>query len=193
MARKIAAFIFAAAVIAVVALYLRNLEPISLGDGASATAAADYTALITEESGFLGVVTVTDTYGEALYKWQSSEGYVLSAAVSPRHDALAVLTASKDSPFRLRIFSLQNETEQGSIYMPDQGVFYDIKYLDNNRIALFGSQAVIITDGFARDVSRYPFEGKTLTGYSISPDLVLTFEDTIVNYINGEWRNEPIA
>ncbi|MDR0937317.1 MAG: hypothetical protein LBM98_11615 [Oscillospiraceae bacterium] len=193
MARKIAAVIFAAAVITALAVYLRTLEPAAGADSAVETVSAGYSALISEEAGFLGVVTVTDGSGTALYKWQSSEGYVLAADVSPSHNALAVLTAGTEAGFRLRVFSLGNETEQGSYNAPERGAFYDIKYLENNRIALIGNSAVTITDGFAREVAGITFNAGALKGYAFNPGLTLTFSEKTVNYINGEFIDEPIA
>jgi hypothetical protein len=193
MARRIAAVIFAAAVITALAVYLRTLTPEAGLDGSVETPSVGYTVLISEEAGFLGVVTVTDSAGEALYKWQSSEGYVLAAEVSPRHNSLAVLTAGAEAGFRLRVFSLENETEQGSYSAPERGAFYDIEYLENNRIALIGNSAVTVTDGFAREVAGITFNSGALKAYCFSPGLSLTFGEKTVNYINGEFIDEPIA
>ena len=48
--------------------------------------------LVTDEQGYRTAVTVYDTSGEEVFKYQSSEYYIVSASLSPDGETLAVLT-----------------------------------------------------------------------------------------------------
>lgn len=140
-------------------------------------------ALCTQESGSLkGLVTVYDASLNIHYYWESAEGYVLSAAVSPDNKSLAVLTMM-DEGSRIVFFSLDSSDEKGSYTLAGE-LALEIRYISGGKVLAVSKNALRLVkqDGSVDAVQDYT--DKYLTGYSVGSD---SFTALVLNdYMVGD-------
>ena len=125
---------------------------------------------ITSQAGYLGSVTVFNADDEAVYKWYSASGYILSADVSKNGRYLAV-ACEKDGQSKVHIFRTDS-TDEAGLFTADE-VVVEVGYLDNRLCALTEHGVYVLSrrgnvkkhvklDGYLGD---YEFDGDTLTVY----------------------------
>ena len=123
---------------------------------------------ITSQPGYLGSVTVFSAEDEAVYKWYSASGYILSADVSKNGRYLAV-ACEKDGQSKVHIFRTDS-TEEAGLFTADE-VVVEVGYLDNKLCALTEHEVFVLSSrghvkkrvklgGYLGD---YEFDGDTLT------------------------------
>jgi len=136
-------------------------------------------AVCTESSGYRGQVTVYSASGEALFKWYSGEGYVLSAALSDDGKELAVLTLTENGS---RIVKLRtNDDEYLKAEEFEGELIIDVAYTPKgNLAALTASSLYFIYD--SDSIVRYDFEGKYLNDYSFDGGMIAL---SLLDYKSG--------
>ncbi|MDR2606310.1 MAG: DUF5711 family protein [Oscillospiraceae bacterium] len=150
---------------------------------------------ITRERGYKGVLTVYDESGEAAYKWYSSEEYIISAALSPRKETMAVLTLSGNG-CRLIVFDLVHEGTENGSYVSTDALFYEVGYLTNSRIYALSDKKAVIADSGAEIISEYDYGEKELIARELANgNLTLTLDELSVGgstvkvtYNGVEWK-----
>ncbi len=135
----------------------------------------------TEKSGgFKSRVTVYDNTVNTRFYWDSADGYILSAAISPDNKGLAVLTLT-DKGSRIVFLSLDSEIEKGACTISGE-LALEIRYLEDGRVLAVGRDALRIVkpDGSCENISNYA--DKYLTGFSVDGDdyVALSLNDYMV-------------
>lgn len=113
-----------------------------------------YLALCTNEPGYMGSVTVYSPEKEPVYKWYCAKQRLISAAVSPDSERLAVLTDGG-----IRLFSLDSEKERG--FFECAGL-HDIAWL-GERVCGIGEHGAYVCDDKGKAKGKREFSGK-ITG-----------------------------
>lgn len=93
-----------------------------------------YSILISEETGYNGVVTVFDLKGEEVFKWYSGEGYVVDADLSDdnRYLAVAQLMTDRDKLYsRFLVFDIRTNETVASAEREDS-MMVKVQYNDGN-------------------------------------------------------------
>lgn len=102
-----------------------------------------YYAEITPQEGYRGSVTVYDAGGDAVYKWYSASGYVLSADVSDNGRYLAV-ACEENGRGKVHIFRTDNTGEAG-LFDSDE-ITVSACYLGNKLCALTEHGVYMLSD-----------------------------------------------
>ncbi len=126
----------------------------SRGIISAALSETGYIALCTDESGYMGSVTVYSPDKKALYKWYSAHQALVSAAVSPDGTRLAVLTDKA-----VRLFRLDSEAECGSF---ECAGLRDIVWL-GERVCCIGGDSLYVCNDEGSFKGKRGFSGK-MTG-----------------------------
>lgn len=95
------------------------------------------------QEGYLGSVTVYDAGGDAVYKWYSASGYVLSADVSDSGKYLAA-ACEEDGRGKVHIFRTDDINEAG-LFDSDE-IVVDVGYLGNRLCALTEHGVYMLSD-----------------------------------------------
>lgn len=141
---------------------------------------AGWMALVTEETGYKGKVTVYNAEMQPVYYWHSGN-YVLSARISPDCRTMAALTM-EETGSAVHIFSLSSETEY-AVYRTESLLLFDMDFLGNDRLcAVQDGGLVFFTTGGADDGS-WSFDGRYLSGYSFGGDGFVTV--LLSQYLSG--------
>lgn len=110
-----------------------------------------FVALCTDEPGYMGSVTVYSPEKKPVYKWYCAKQSLVSAAVSPDAERLAVLTDEG-----IRLFSLDSEKERG--FFECAGL-RDVVWL-GERVCGIGECGVYVCDDRGRISGKREFSGK---------------------------------
>ena len=120
------------------------------------------------QAGYLGSVTVFNADDEAVYKWYSASGYILSSDVSENGKYLAV-ACEENGQGKVHIFRTDS-TDEAGLFTADE-VVIAVGYLDNKLCALTEHGVYMLgrsgrvkkhvkLDGYLGD---YEFDDDTLT------------------------------
>ena len=126
---RIIEIIFAAAIIVLFAALLK--------------ADRGFYAEIFDEPGYLGSVTVFDKGGNAVYKWYSANGFIVSADVSCNGKHLAV-ACEENGRGKVHIFRLDSTSEAG-LFDSDE-IVVSVSFLGNKLCALTEHGAYMLSD-----------------------------------------------
>jgi WD40 repeat protein len=101
---------------------------------------------------------------QATFYWDSGQGYILSATVSPDDKRLAVLTLT-DKGSRIVFFSLDSTDEKGSCTLTGR-LALDIRYTEDGRVIAVCKDALVsaAVNGSVQVILEYP--DKYLEAYS---------------------------
>lgn len=120
-------------------------------------------AAVSRQAGYRAVVTVLNPAHEPIYRWYSSENYVLSAHVSPDGRKLAVLCLTTGGS-EVKFFSLASDTQLAAFSVSDT-ILLDICWLSGEKLgAVSADRAVFFTSG-GEWAGAYDFAGRYLTAY----------------------------
>ncbi len=122
----------------------------------------------TQASGYKGRATVYNADGQAVYQWNSGEGYLLKAEVSPGGKYLAALCAG-ESGGAVHLFALSSEKEQGAFTTPNE-LLTDMHWLTENRVCVLSQSRCAVIDRTGEQKGNYDFAGLYLTDYSFGGD-----------------------
>ena len=124
--------------------------------------------IVTEASGYKGLVRVYNAAQELQYEWWSGSGYVLRAALSPDNKLLAVLCADSEGG-KLHIFSLSSENELASASFRDELPF-DLCFMGQDTLCCLSELALhfVGTDGTVK--GEYALGSYYLMDYDLGGD-----------------------
>lgn len=117
-----------------------------------------FIALCTNEPGYMGSVTVYSPEKKPVYKWYCAKQRLISAAVSPDSERLAVLTDAG-----IRLFSLDSEKERGFF---DRAGLRDIAWL-GERVCGVGEHGAYVCDDEGKIRGKREFSGKTTGKFGV--------------------------
>jgi hypothetical protein len=121
-------------------------------------------ALCTEATGYKGRVTVYNEKQGAVYRWNSGEGYLIGASVSPDNKYMAALCVGSDGS-TVHIFALSSEKEHAS-FKVSGSLLIDLTWLENDRLFLLSQTGCTSVDRDGKQAGSYDFGGQYLTDYS---------------------------
>ena len=137
-------------------------------------------ALVTEETGYKGKVTVYNAEMEPVYYWHSGN-YVLSARISPDCRTMAALTM-EETGSAVHIFSLSSETEY-AVYRTESLLLFDMDFLGNDRLCAVQDGGLVFFTTVGADDGSWSFDGRYLSGYSFGGDGFVTV--LLSQYLSG--------
>lgn len=120
-------------------------------------------AVITEEVGYKGLVTVYDASLNERYKWYSGSGYTLLARISPDNKGMAVLCA-QPSGGRVVLFAFDSEEEKASISAPEE-LLVDLCYLDSGNLCALSETRAVFFSADGSESGTYAYGGLVLADY----------------------------
>lgn len=126
--------------------------------------ASGHLAVVSREAGYRAAVTVLNAAHEEVYRWYSSENYVLSAHVSPDGRKLAVLCPD-DSGSRVKFFSLVSEETLAAFSVSDT-ILLDLCWLSGDRLGAFSADGAVFFTANGEWAGAYDFAGRYLTAYA---------------------------
>ncbi len=129
---------------------------------------AGYLAVVTEETGYKGRVTVYNGDLEPVYRWHSGSNYVLSACVSPDCRTMVALTL-EETGSGAHVFSLAGEEEYAGYSAPGT-LLFDCGFLGNDRLCAVHDGGLVFFSTSGADGGSWSFGGQYLTGYSFDGD-----------------------
>lgn len=164
-----------------------NLTTIQVADRiiSAGMNASGWLAVVTEETGYKGLVTVYNAEMEAVYKWHSGTNYVLSALVSPDCKTMAALTL-EETGSAVHVFSLSSEEEYAS-YHAAGVLLFDFGFLGNDRLCAVHDGGLVFFTTTGSDGGAYSFDGTYLAGYSFDGDGFATL--LLSQYLSGSAGN----
>lgn len=142
---------------------------------------AGWMAVVTEETGYKGRVTVYNAEMEPVYAWHSGSQYVLSARVSPDCRTMVALTL-EESGSAVHIFSLSSETEYAA-FSAENTLLFDCGFLSNDRLCAVYDGGLMFFNTAGTDAGGYSFGGAYLAGYSLEGDGFATV--LLSQYLSG--------
>ena len=150
---------------------LFNITTAAMGDSGNF-------AIVTQSDNYLSELTVYDNSYKNIFKWDASQGRILSVALSPDGKKLAavVIGARSGSMFSdIYIFNLNSETPV-AIKKYNGEFLYSIRFKDNKRIAAVGdTEAVFLyASGVQKSVYSYTSNELKCTSNGDGP-VVLVF------------------
>jgi len=138
---------------------VRELNPAGTIFSASVSSGG-YLTVVTESSGYRGLVTVYNPDLEEVYQWYSSSAWIISAEVSPDGRSMAALSYTA-SGSEVRLFDL-NKAEQRAAFSVSDTILLDTHWFSASRLCAFSSDRAFFFDGSGNWVNTYDFGGKFL-------------------------------
>ena len=124
--------------------------------------ASGYLAVCTEESGYLGAVTVYNGSGTAIYRWRAGSGRVLSADVRTGSELLILTVGSGGS--RLVLQSLASEEMKAEYVFP--GLMIGAAFTDGGVTAVTTESVLYLSDDL-EERAVYDFAGRYLAAFDM--------------------------
>lgn len=120
------------------------------------------TAVCTSEPGYKGSVTVYSAERSAVYKWYSADSDIITAAVSPDGECLAVCTGME-----IHLLPLDKETDKSVFTSPEE--LRDIRWLDD-KVCGIGYGGVYICDDDGESSGECSFDGGVIGAFGVLDD-----------------------
>lgn len=139
-----------------------------------------YLAVVSNETGYKGSVTVFSSSGEEIYKWYSGTGYTLDAAVMPSSDRLAVLCV-EGSGTVIHFFKLDEEEEYALASIPAE-LAYDMGVNESDGIFVLSSTAIHFINKNGEVENSFTFGDYYLVDYNFSEGFCAA---VLSKYISG--------
>ena len=126
-----------------------------------------YMCVCTEESGYLGSVTVYNPKGTDIYKWYSGQARVLSAQVRKNSELMVLTVGEGGSGLVLMPLDSEEETARYSF----AGLIIDAAFQGSDVVAVTTGSLVFL-NGSLEETGAYDFAGRYLDRYKITDDYV---------------------
>lgn len=151
-----------------------NITELSVaGDILSVTiSSGGYAAVTTECTGYRALVTVYNAELTPVYEWYSSSAWVISAAVAPDGQSVAVLSYTA-SGSEVRFFRLDQTAQTGAFAISDK-ILLDIHWFSSDRLCAYTTDQVLFFNAAGRWLDTYSFAGQYLTGFAGGGDGFIT-------------------
>ncbi len=125
--------------------------------------ASGHLAVVSRQAGWRALVTVLDPDHEPVYRWYSSDSYVLSASVSPDGRRLAVLCPG-GSGSEVKLFLLTSEDPLAAFSVSDT-ILLDACWLGSDRLCALSATGALFFGTDGQWVGAYDLGGRYLTLY----------------------------
>lgn len=127
-------------------------------------------AVVSREAGYRALVTVLNAAHEEVYRWYSSESYVLTAQVSPDGRKLAVLCPD-ESGSQVKFFSLASEGQLAAFSVSDT-ILLELGWLASDRLCAFSADGAVFFTAGGEWAGAYDFAGRYLGAYAVGSHFV---------------------
>ena len=127
--------------------------------------ASGYYTVITERSGYKGLVSVYNPKGELVYEWYSGEGYAIKADVSPDGKHLAVLCITETGSV-VHTFALTSTAEKAKIRYEGK-LLFELKFMNSSTVCSLGENGIYFTSIDGAKTSAQTFDYWYLCDYCI--------------------------
>ena len=127
-------------------------------------------AVITDESGYKSAVTVFNASQKQVFKWSSSEYYIMSAALSPNGRYMSVLCIAQDGVdlvSHIISFDLTQDTPLAETPLTNQ-LAIDLEFLSDRLVCVICDKATYLTDLSGDVLDTLPYSSASLLGYDVS-------------------------
>jgi len=124
--------------------------------------------VVTNESEYRAAVTMYDEKQRELYKWQTSNYYLMLSAPAPKGDRFAVLClGEKDGGFRslVRIYRVTEQEPEKEIDLGNRTV-YSLRYNNQGNLVIICADGVYIYDKQGEQVGLSEYEEGALSYFS---------------------------
>jgi len=152
-------------------------------------------AVITQAENYLSELTVYSSSYKAVFRWNSTKGRILAAALSPDGKKLAaIVTGARNGTIFSDIYIFGLDSEKPLAVKQYTGDFlYSIRFKDNKRIAAVGDQKSVFLYTSGEQKSEYDYGGKELiASVNLDGPTVLAFradsEKTNIVSLDGEGK-----
>ncbi len=128
--------------------------------------------LVTNQSGDKAAVTVYDAAVQPVFKWYSSERYVIDAAVSPDGKRMAAACiGQKNGTFfsSILVFDLSKEPPIADNDIMDTAVL-SVFYTGKNSLCAVAQDRVVFYDGKGKQAGEFSFGENCLRDFSVSQE-----------------------
>jgi hypothetical protein len=125
-------------------------------------------AVVTESKAYLSQLEVYNASYKSVFKWYSSQGRIISAAVSPDGKRVAAVAVSaKDGELHSDIYILDLDKQPPVVVKGyDKTLIFSIQYNSNNNITAVGDVKTVFLGADGQQLSQYDYNGSTLGCYS---------------------------
>ncbi len=133
---------------------------------------AGYIAIVTEEKGYKGKVTVYKPNGVEIYRWYSVESYIIDIDISHDGKRMAVFTMDTSKgkvSSGILLFYLNQESHYAATIIEDV-LPVKIKFYRDNKIIAIGDNKLVL---FTKDGDKQwenDYEGRALKSFNIESD-----------------------
>lgn len=129
-----------------------------------------YLAVISEQLGYQGMVTVYNRKGKSVYKVYSGEKFLLDADVMGNGKRLAVCqydTAGDALTSSISFYQL-DQNEAYAVAQTTETTLVNIRFLSNGKLLAIGKNMAIGFSSDGEESWRYSYDGASLQNYSVS-------------------------
>lgn len=129
-------------------------------------------AVVTDETGYKGAVTVYNVKQEQMYKWSSSEYYIMSAVLSPDSQRMASICFRQDGVnlvSKVFFFNLKKDKPIAEIDLTGQ-LALDVKFLDEETVSVICDNGAYIISQDGRIKLAKPYAASELIAYDMTGD-----------------------
>lgn len=135
-------------------------------------------AIVTESQDYLSELTVYDSSYKDIFRWDASQGRILSAAISPDGSKLAAIAVGSRGGnifSDIYIYKL-NSQNPVAVKQYDGEMLFSISFKDNSEIAAEGEDETVFLDSSGKQTSTYAYANKQLIcGANSEGSVVLVF------------------
>lgn len=131
-----------------------------------------YIAVVTQEKGYKGKITVYDPHGHPVYIWHSVENYIIDVDISEdgKRMAVCVMDTTKGKVSGgLMSFYLNEEEPYWATEVPDT-LITSIKYYKDNGLVAVGDNRVLYYSPFGEERWRVNYDSRALQTFNIDSD-----------------------
>ncbi|OQB14725.1 MAG: hypothetical protein BWY15_00876 [Firmicutes bacterium ADurb.Bin193] len=149
--------------------------------------ARGYTAVVTYEIGYKGMIEILNAKGEPVYLWRLGEDYVIDVDISPdcRYFAAATLnTEGEKLSSKITVVDIDGERIAGETTREDS-LIINLKYQPSGNIVALGEGELVGVSSRGAAKWAVSFEGRALTGFELpyGTDCVVVFEGSRNNSV----------
>lgn len=146
----------------------------------TAAAGADGSfAIVTQSDNYLSQLTLYDLGCKNVFKWYSSQGRILSCAVSPDGTEIAAsVVGARNGGISSDIYLFNiGRKDPLAVVKNDGTLFFSVSFKSNDRVAAVGDNKTEIINQKGQILMSYPYEGRNLKCYANAQGpSVLVFE-----------------
>lgn len=133
-----------------------------------------YFTLVTDEQGYRTAVYVYNNRGAEVFKWQTSEYYILSAALSPDGKTLAALAFQQNNvslDTKVLLFSVGKGEKEAEATLPGT-LGLEVAYLSNGTVAALCDDGLYTVGRKGQAEQAISYSANDLLAFSLADDML---------------------